>query len=119
MNRQEMINSEMARLIYENIKKIKNPKCSEMTSVISCEVTKDLKYAKVILSIYSTDENKRMATFKAIKDAGAFIKRELAHQMTVRTVPTLTFELDRSAEYSAHINNILQGLDIKKEENED
>ncbi|MEG1519629.1 MAG: 30S ribosome-binding factor RbfA [Clostridia bacterium] len=118
-NRTEMLGSEMSKLIYENIKKIKDPKCSEMTSVISVDVTKDLKYAKVVLSIFSTDENKRQKTFESIKNASAFIKHCLSQQMSIRTVPTLTFILDNSAEYSAKINTILATLNIKAEEVEE
>ena len=119
MSRSEMLGSEMGKLIYGNILKIKDINCTEMTSVIDVAITKDLKHAKVILSIFSLDEEKRMKTFKAICNASAFIKHQLAQQMRIRTVPTLNFELDRSAEYSAKINTILEKLDITKEEDED
>ncbi|MEG1805201.1 MAG: hypothetical protein RR327_02290 [Clostridia bacterium] len=39
--------------------------------------------------------------------------------MSIRTVPTLTFILDNSAEYSAKINTILAKLNIKAEEVEE
>lgn len=117
-NRLEMLGSEMSKLIYENIKKIKDPKCSEMTSVMSVDVTKDLKHAKVLLSIFSMDEKKRRDTFDAIVNASGFIKHQLSQSMTIRTVPSLTFVLDDSAKYSAKINTILAGLNIKPEEEE-
>ncbi len=119
MSRSDMVGSEMAKIIYANIKKIKDQNCTEMTSVIEVTVTKDLKYAKVILSIFSLDEEKRMNTFKAICRAGSFLKHALAKEMRIRTVPTLTFDLDRSSEYSAKINTILEKLVIPKEEKEE
>lgn len=101
------------------MRKIKDPEYTELTSVIEVSVTSDLDYANIILSIFSTNEEKRIKTFNAIKRASGFLRHELSQKMRVRKTPELKFHLDRSSEYSAHINSILEGLNIKKENNED
>lgn len=119
--RQNRINAEMGKIISEGIRKIKDPSCTEMATVIACEVTKDLKYANVILSIFSTDENRKEKTFLAIKHAKGFIKHYVSQEMRIRQVPDLKFVLDNSAEYSAKINSIIDKFDYKTkaEKNED
>ena len=39
---------------------------TEMFSILRVESSKDLSYAKVFVSVYSKDQEKRMATFNAI-----------------------------------------------------
>ncbi len=119
-NRIESLSSEMSKLIYEAIRLIKDPRCTEMTSVVNVSVTKDLKFATVVLSVFSMNESKKKATFEAIKNASGFIRHYLSKEMSIRTVPSLKFEMDEAMEYSAKINKIINSLNIKpKEEDED
>lgn len=114
-NRIEKVNSLLKRYISEIInQKINDPRVQGIISVSSVATAPDLKYAKVSLSIFSTSNPKDV--LEAIKSAGGFIKRELASKIEFRCVPNLSFELDTSAEYSEKINNILNTLDIKKED---
>ncbi len=108
----DRLNSAMKRVIAEVINnKLKDPRITDMVSVMSVEVAKDLKTAKVYLSIFgATEENE---TFMAIKRAAGFIRKELSIAFSdIRTVPSLEFRLDKSMEYSSKIESILE--DIKR-----
>ena len=57
--RTERINGEMMRELASIFRTIKDPRMSEFTSVVSVRVTKDLKYAKIYVSVMGDDEKKK------------------------------------------------------------
>ncbi|MBQ7339612.1 MAG: 30S ribosome-binding factor RbfA [Clostridia bacterium] len=115
VNRSDRINAELQKEIYEIIsRRLKNPLITEMFSVLKVDCAKDLSYAKVYISVYSKNEEKKSATFKAIKEDAKKIRYELSKSMTVRTVPELNFILDDSMDYSDKMNKLFK--EIKKGE---
>ena len=112
--RNERLNAEMQKVIADVIEnKIKDPRKTEMVSVLSVAVAKDLKTAKVFLSIFG-DEDKKQATFDAVVKASGFIRKELSVAVRdIRCVPSLEFKLDTSSDYSAKIESLLQELKRK------
>ena len=114
--REQRLNSELQREIYDILKnKVKDPEISEMFSVLEVDVTNDLRYAKVYVSVYSTDEEKRKSTFAAVQRAAKQVRKELAAVMRIRTVPELTFLLDESSAYGQRIEEILSGITYSDE----
>lgn len=109
--RLQRLNSEMLKCVSEIIKyKLKDPRCSDMISVLDVEVTKDLKYAKVRVSIYG---DKQSDVLEALNNSAGFIRKETAAMMKdIRAIPQFSFILDTSMEYSEHINKLLD--EIKK-----
>ena len=87
------------------------PQLSAIISVTGADVAPDLKTAKIYVSIYDTSEEKKLASFETIKENAGFIRHELAGMLRIRTVPALTFILDGSMEYGAHIDEILNKLE--------
>lgn len=115
VNRQDRLNSELQKEIYEIIsRRLKNPLITEMFSVLKVDCAKDLSFAKVYISVFSTDKGKSLRSFSAIKDDAKKIRYELSKSMVLRTVPELSFILDDSMEYSAHMDKIFKS--IKKDE---
>jgi ribosome-binding factor A len=78
-------------------------------SITQVDVTQDLKYARVHVSVMGSDEEKR-DTMAALERARGFIRREIASRMTIRQVPEIQFRLDRGMEYSDRINRLLNEL---------
>lgn len=78
-------------------------------SITQVDVTQDLKYARVHVSIMGSEEEKR-DTMAALERARGFIRREIASRMTIRQVPEIQFRLDRGLEYSDRINRLLNEL---------
>ena len=111
VNRQDRLNSELQKEIYEIIsRRLKNPLITEMFSVLKVDCAKDLSFAKVYISVYSTDKEKSQKSFSAIKDDAKKIRYELSKSMVLRTVPELSFVLDDSMEYSAHMDKIFKSI---------
>ena len=95
--------------------KLKNPHGTGMISVTKVNVTNDLKFAKVYVSILNSKNIKN--TLAGLKKSSGFIRSELAKKVNLRNSPELIFELDDSLEYGARIDSILKEiLPEKKEE---
>lgn len=78
-------------------------------SIVRCEVTRDLRYCKVRISIL--EEEKRNGMMAALKNAAGFVRRELGKRVDLRYVPEILFELDTNIEYAAKIDRILKETD--------
>lgn len=110
-NRTDKLNSEFKRYIAEILtKKVKDPRITEMFTVLEVDCDKELSSAKVYVSIYSTNAEKAAQTFLAIRDNEPFIRREISKNMRIRKAPTFTFILDTSMAYGQKISEILNGL---------
>lgn len=108
-NRTERISEEIKRELSSIIRTIKDPRLSSMTSVVSADVTKDLKYVKVYVSVLGSKEEKENS-IEALKSATGYIKREIGSRLNLRCVPHPTFVLDTSVEYGIHINELLNKI---------
>ena len=103
-------NEEVKKTISEVIREMKDPRISPMTALTEVEVTKDLKYAKVKVSVYDEDEKKRISSVEALNHAAGFISHELGARMRIRAVPSIKFTLYNSISYSVRISEILNEL---------
>ena len=74
---------------------------------------KDLKYAKIYISVFAGDEEKKVA-IEALKGSSGFIRRALGQKMIIRSLPELTFVLDESLEYGAYMNKKIDELNKKQ-----
>ena len=119
--RGERLNSEFQKAVYEVIsRRLRDrvPSLSAIISVTGADVAPDLKTAKIYVSIYDSSEERKLGCFNTIKENAGFIRHELSHMLRIRTVPALTFILDGSMEYGAHIDEILNKLDVKSEDDD-
>lgn len=85
--------------------RMKDPRIG-FTSITAVEVTKDLSYAKVYVSVMGSAEEQR-ETMRALRHAAGFLRHELAQRLTVRHVPELTFQLDESIARGARVIELL------------
>ena len=114
--RYDRINEEVKKAISEIVREMKDPRISQMTTIMSAEVTNDLKQAKVRVSVYDPDDAVREASVAALNRAAGFIRHELGARVDLRALPQLKFTLDNSIEYSVHIAQILNDLNKDKKE---
>ena len=85
---------------------LNDPRIGGTWSIVRCEVTRDLRYCKVRISILESDHRKGM--MEALTRAAGFVRRELGRRIDLRYVPEILFELDTNIEYAAKINQILK-----------
>ena len=109
------INSEIQKELSLIIRESKDPRIHPMTSVVSVDVTTDLKSCKVYISVLGSDED-RERTAEGLKSASGFIRRELARRMDLRNTPELKFITDTSIEDAINMIRLID--DVNKKDNE-
>ena len=114
MDRTERIAGEMRRALSDIIQnELKDPRIPLVTSITNIKLAKDLKYAKIYISVFAGDEEKKVA-IEALKGSSGFIRRALGQKMIIRSLPELTFVLDESLEYGAYMNKKIDELNKKQ-----
>lgn len=108
------INEEVRREVSNIIQnEIKDPRMTAMVSVTSVKVTKDLRYAKVYVSIFSKNDEEKDNTLEALKRASGFIRKEIGIRINLRYNPQIIFELDDSINYGMHIDKLIEKVKEK------
>ena len=98
----EEVRRELDALIREELN---DPRVDGTFSITRAEVTGDLRYAKVYVSVLEDD--KRDGLMDALKNAKGFIRRSLGKRMIIRYAPELIFVSDKNIEYGVHIAKVL------------
>lgn len=102
------ISEEFKREVSDIIQNdIKDPRIAQFTSVMAVDVTKDLRYAKVYISVLGDDKQKN-DTITGLKSAAGFIRKEIGRRIQLRYTPEVIFELDKSIEHGLHISKLIE-----------
>lgn len=101
----EEIKKEITQMIRDEIK---DPRIGFVT-VTGVDVTPDIRYAKVFISVYGEEDN-RAQSLEALEKAKGFIRSELGKRMRLRYTPEISFKFDTSIEYGAKIMKLLAGV---------
>ncbi len=105
----ELIGQEISLML---IKGLKDPRIG-FVSVTRVIVSKDLRNAKVFVSIMGGQEEKDKS-LNGLVCAQGFIRRELGKRLTLKHIPELVFKIDDSIAYGIHISEILDELNKDK-----
>ena len=106
-DRTSRISEEMRKEISSIImNELKDPRMPSMVSVVSVNVTKDLRHAKVYISVLGSEEDKKNAQ-EGLKSAAGFIRREEGHRVQLRYTPEMHFEIDDSIEHGVYMTKLI------------
>ena len=101
----DLLRAELAELL---LRAVHDPRV-KLASVSGVAVTPDLRRAVVKISALG-DEEQRQETIAGLRHARGFLRTELAHRLRLRATPELVFELDRGAEHSQQMSDLLESL---------
>jgi ribosome-binding factor A len=102
--RNSRLSGEMKKVIADIIRKdVKDPRISDLMSVTDVNVTEDLKFAKVYISVYGDSE----PTLEALQSAKGFIRREVGRNIKMRITPELIFVKDDSIEKGIYMSSLI------------
>lgn len=104
------VRKELSQLIF---REVKDPRI-KLVSVTEVQITSDLRRAIVRISALG-EEEERLAAVEALRHARGFLRTELSHRLRLRVTPELVFELDRGAEHSQKISDLLESLNGRDE----
>ena len=108
----EQVRREVDRIIREELS---DPRVQGTFSVTRADVTRDLRYAKIYVSIL--EEENRAPMMAALKNAAGFVRHQLGASMLIRYAPEILFELDNNIEYGIHIASVLKRVHTEDETN--
>jgi len=114
-NKHSRINEDIKRELTAILRDLKDPRIPPLVGVVSADVTRDLRYCNAYVSVMGGDAEQAL---EALKSASGHVRSVLAQRLKLRNTPEVTFHLDTSAEYGAHINEVLKTLGLE-EQNED
>ena len=108
------VNEEMLREMSKIVRTIKDPRVnSGFVTVTHCDVSGDLKFAKIYYSVLNGDSGE---VKKGLISAKGYIRREIAERLNLRNTPELTFVPDDSIEKGAKISKILSEMTFSESE---
>ncbi|MBQ2119227.1 MAG: 30S ribosome-binding factor RbfA [Clostridia bacterium] len=112
--RRARINDAVREELSLALQNSKDPRLSgSMVSILSADVSPDLKTAKIRYSVYGGDTEEAIA---GIESAAGYFRRELARRLNLRITPELTFLRDDSIAHGARIAQLLREVLPEKEE---
>jgi len=107
----EEIKKELGSIIQHELK---DPRLPDFTSVVSVSVSKDLRHAKIRISVLG-DETQKKNAIEGLTSASGFVRKELGRRIKIRYIPELHFELDNSIEHGVYISRLIN--EVVKNEN--
>lgn len=115
VQRTDRLNSLLKEVISEVIRRdVRNPHVTELVTVTRVQITKDLHYAKVYISVIGTEQQKT-DTINALQSAAGFIAVNASHKVVMRYFPELRFILDDSVEKHMRIEELLHQINEERE----
>lgn len=85
---------------------LNDPRIRDVT-VTYVEVSPDLRYAKVHVSVMG-DETRQNLSLRGLQSAAGFLQAKIAQKIDIRYTPKLTFVLDQGVKRSIAVAQILQ-----------
>ena len=113
MTRAERVAELLKREISDILKKKINDPRIGFTSITHVDVTNDLKYAKIYVSVYENEERKK-STIQGLNSAKGFIRGLIAPHLDLKFVPEIAFKLDTSIERASKVFEIMHRLEREK-----
>lgn len=118
------MNNKRVSRISEEIRKVvsellltdlKDPRINSMTSVTEVEVTNDLSYAKIYISVLGSEKEKE-ETLKGLNSAKGFVRKEISKTLSIRHTPMPLFVLDESIERGMHLSQLIDKVNTGNDE---
>ena len=100
------IREEVANFLAEGIK---DPRVTALVTVTGVEMTRDLRHAKVFVSVMGED-SQRASTIEGLASVQGFLRSRLARSLSLRVAPEVQFVMDESVARAARIETLLNQI---------
>ena len=101
----ELIHRELSQLL---MREARDPRLAEVT-ITEVRITPDLLLARVYFSVLGGAEAEKAAR-TGLESASGYLRSQLAARLSLRLVPELVFEADKSAEHGRRIDQLLDQI---------
>jgi ribosome-binding factor A len=100
------IREEVARFLADGVK---DPRVRGLVTVTGVDITRDLRHAKVFVSILGSDEE-QAETFAGLEGVAAHLRGHVGRALRLRSAPELVFRRDPSVAQAARIETLLEQI---------
>ncbi len=97
------IREEVATFLNE---RAKDPRLVGFVTVTGVDVTRDLRHARIFVSVMGTDAE-REATFEGLSSVASHLRSVVGRRLRLRHAPELEFRRDPTLEQAARIDALL------------
>jgi ribosome-binding factor A len=102
----EAIREEVATFLAEHVK---DPRVRGLVTVTGAEVTRDLRHAKVFVTVMGSEAD-QAATFEGLASVAHHLRTRIGRALRLRIAPEIEFKQDRSVAYAARIETLLDQI---------
>jgi ribosome-binding factor A len=99
----EAIREEVAMFLADGVK---DPRVASLVTVTGVDITRDLRHAKVFVSVMGSDEE-RDATMEGLASLAHQLRGQIGRALRLRLAPEIAFKLDDSIARAARIEALL------------
>ena len=85
---------------------VKDPRIMGLVTVTAVEITRDLRHARVFVSVLGSD-SQRAATFEGLDNVAIHLRGRVGRALRLRVAPEIAFRNDESVAHAAHIEQLL------------
>ena len=118
MERTDRVEEEIKKIVGSLIDNgIKDPRVNGLVSVTKVIVSKDMKYCKIYVSMIGTKDIDE--AMKGLDSAKGVVRKEIGNKIRTFNTPEVKFIYDDSMAYGQHIDDIISGLNIKHDDEDE
>ncbi len=99
----DQIQRELAEVIRTELR---DPRVTSMVTLTGVEMSRDASHAKVFFTVLGA-QSAAQDSGEGLQSAAGFLRRELAHRLSTRSVPELHFEFDESVERGVRLSRLI------------
>lgn len=111
----EGIRTEVAMFLRDGAK---DPRLRGMVTVTGVDVTRDLRHAKVYVSVLGSDKE-RADTFEGLASVAHHLRGTIGRALRLRAAPEIEFKVDESIAHAARIEALLAQVRVDPVAGED
>ena len=108
----EAIREEVARFLADGVK---DPRVRALVTVTGVDVTRDLRHARVFVSVLGSDAEKADA-FTGLSSVAAHLRGRIGRALRLRVAPEIAFRPDESVARAARIESLLEQVARERDE---
>lgn len=108
----EAVREEVALFLREGVK---DPRVVGLVTVTAVEVSRDLRTAKVFVSVLGSDDERRR-TFEGLESLASHLRARLGRSLRLRVAPDVHFREDQSVARAARIESLLAEVRAEDEQ---
>jgi ribosome-binding factor A len=105
-HRASRVRESLYREFSDIVRNLRDPRIRSAT-VVDAEVSRDLKHARMFVSVLGSEEEKKEAV-AALENALGHIRREIAQRISMRQIPEVSVAYDDTSERASRLTALIE-----------